>query len=133
MWTYSWFSLTFGFGSARLSWASVRAKAEHCFHVVKCLFKHRKTRHRSLAKNDAQLFTPFCFANLVLARRFLGTLTPKLRPERGKRPVYAQNRADSDLWRINYAERIATARSDYRKSFESCPKPTFWKFSMYIP
>jgi IS5 family transposase len=52
--------------------ASVRAKVEHCFHVVKCLFKHRKTRYRGLAKNNAQLFTLFAFANLVLARRFLG-------------------------------------------------------------
>ena len=54
--------------------ASVRAKVEHCFHVVKCLFKHRKTRYRGLAKNNAQLFTLFGFANLVLARRFLGTV-----------------------------------------------------------
>ena len=46
--------------------ASVRAKVEHCFHVVKCLFKHRKTRYRGLAKNNAQLFTLFGFANLVL-------------------------------------------------------------------
>ena len=52
--------------------ASVRAKVEHCFHVVKCLFKHRKTRYRGLAKNNAQLFTLFGLANLVLARRFLG-------------------------------------------------------------
>jgi IS5 family transposase len=52
--------------------ASVRAKVEHCFHVVKCLFKHRKTRYRGLVKNNAQLFTLFGFANLVLARRFLG-------------------------------------------------------------
>ena len=52
--------------------ASVRAKVEHCFHVVKCLFKHRKTRYRGLAKNNAQLFTLFAFANLVLARRLLG-------------------------------------------------------------
>ena len=53
--------------------ASVRAKVEHCFHVVKCLFKHRKTRYRGLAKNNAQLFTAFGFANLILARRFLGS------------------------------------------------------------
>ena len=51
--------------------ASVRAKVEHCFHVVKCLFKHRKTRYRGLAKNNAQLFTLFAFANLMLARRFI--------------------------------------------------------------
>ncbi len=53
--------------------ASVRAKVEHCFHVVKCLFKHRKTRYRGLAKNNAQLLTLFGFANLVLARRYLGS------------------------------------------------------------
>lgn len=51
-----------------------RAKVEHCFHVVKCLFKHRKTRYRGLAKNNAQLFTLFGFANLVLPRRFLGPM-----------------------------------------------------------
>ena len=51
--------------------ASVRAKVEHPFHVVKNLFRHRKTRYRGLAKNTAQLFTLFGFANLVLAgRRF---------------------------------------------------------------
>jgi len=51
--------------------ASVRAKVEHPFHVVKNLFKHRKTRYRGLAKNTAQLFSLFGFANLLLAgRRF---------------------------------------------------------------
>lgn len=52
--------------------ASLRAKVEHCFHVVKCLFKHRKTRYRGLAKNNAQLLSLFGLANLVLARRYLG-------------------------------------------------------------
>lgn len=51
--------------------ASVRAKVEHPFHVVKNLFRHRKVRYRGLAKNTAQLFTLFGLANLVLARRFL--------------------------------------------------------------
>jgi IS5 family transposase len=54
--------------------ASVRAKVEHpCHqdHVIKNLFRHRKTRYRGLAKNTAQLFTLFGFANLLLAgRRF---------------------------------------------------------------
>ena len=49
--------------------ASVRAKVEHPFHVVKNLFHHRKTRYRGLEKNTAQLFTLFGFANLVLAGR----------------------------------------------------------------
>jgi IS5 family transposase len=49
--------------------ASVRAKVEHPFHVVKNLFRHRKARYRGLAKNTAQLYTLFGFANLLLARR----------------------------------------------------------------
>ena len=56
--------------------ASVRAKVEHPFHIVKKLFRHRKVRYRGLAKNTAQLFTLFGFANLVLAgRRFTITET----------------------------------------------------------
>ena len=57
----------------------MRAKVEHPFHVLKNLFRHRKTRYRGLAKNTAQLFTLFGFANLVLAgRRF--TLPNTRRP-----------------------------------------------------
>lgn len=51
--------------------ASIRAKVEHVFHVVKNLFHHRKTRYRGLEKNTAQLFALFGLANLVLARRWL--------------------------------------------------------------
>ncbi len=51
--------------------ASIRAKVEHPFHVVKNLFKHRKVRYQGLAKNTAQLMTLFGLANLVLARRWL--------------------------------------------------------------
>lgn len=36
--------------------ASVRAKVEHPFQVIKNLFRHRKTRYRGLVKNTAQLF-----------------------------------------------------------------------------
>ena len=50
---------------------SVRAKVEHPFHIVKDLFRHRKARYRDLAKNTAQRFTLFGFANLVLAGRQL--------------------------------------------------------------
>jgi IS5 family transposase len=53
--------------------ASVRAKVEHPFHVLKNLFRHRKTRYRGLAKNTAQLHTLFAFANLVLAGRTFGS------------------------------------------------------------
>jgi len=49
--------------------AKVRAKVEHPFHVVKNRFQHRKVRYRGLAKNEAQLFTLFGLANLMLAQR----------------------------------------------------------------
>lgn len=51
--------------------ASVRAKVEHPFHVVKNLFRHRKLRYRGLAKNTAQLHVMFGLANLVIAKRSL--------------------------------------------------------------
>jgi IS5 family transposase len=51
--------------------ARIRSKVEHAFHVIKNLFKHKKTRYRGLAKNTAQLFTLFGFANLMRAKRSL--------------------------------------------------------------
>jgi IS5 family transposase len=51
--------------------ASVRAKVEHPFHVVKNLFRHRKVRYKGLAKNAAQLFSLFALANLVIAKKRL--------------------------------------------------------------
>jgi len=51
--------------------ASVRAKVEHPFHVIKNLFRHRKVRYRGLAKNTAQLFSLFALANLMLAKKQL--------------------------------------------------------------
>ena len=33
--------------------AQVRAYVEHPFHVVKNIFKYKKTRYKGLAKNDA--------------------------------------------------------------------------------
>jgi len=54
--------------------ASVRAKVEHPFHVIKNRFRHRKVRYKGLAKNEAQLFSLFGLANLVIAKRPLLTL-----------------------------------------------------------
>ena len=54
--------------------ASVRAKVEHPFHIVKNLFGMKKVRYRGLAKNTAQLFTLFGLANLLIAKRRLFTL-----------------------------------------------------------
>ena len=52
--------------------ASIRAKVEHPFHVIKNLFGYRKVRYKGLAKNQAQLFSLFALANLVLAKRCEG-------------------------------------------------------------
>jgi IS5 family transposase len=54
--------------------ASIRAKVEHPFHVIKNLFRHKKVRYKGLAKNEAQLFSLFGLANLVIAKRSLLTL-----------------------------------------------------------
>lgn len=53
--------------------ASIRAKVEHPFHVIKNLFGHRKVRYRGMEKNQAQLFSLFALANLVLAKRCYAT------------------------------------------------------------
>lgn len=51
--------------------SKTRAKCEHPFHVVKCLWGHRKVRYRGIAKNAGQLFTLFTLANLYLVRNEL--------------------------------------------------------------
>jgi IS5 family transposase len=52
-------------------WASVRAKVEHPFRVLKCQWGYRKVRYRGLAKNTAQLWSLFGLANVYLARKKL--------------------------------------------------------------
>jgi IS5 family transposase len=51
--------------------ASVRAKVEHPFRVIKCQFGFTKVRYKGLAKNTAQLVTLFALSNLWMARRNL--------------------------------------------------------------
>src|SRR3954469_461185 len=46
--------------------AAVRAFVEHPFHIVKNLFRYRKTRYRGLAKNGHQLHTLFALANVII-------------------------------------------------------------------
>ena len=48
--------------------ASVRAKVEHPFRVIKRQFGHVKVRYRGLAKNTAQLVTLFALSNLWMVR-----------------------------------------------------------------
>lgn len=54
--------------------ASVRAKVEHPFHIIKNILGLKKVRYRGLAKNTAQLFTLFGLANLLIAKRYLFAL-----------------------------------------------------------
>jgi len=51
--------------------ASIRAKGEHPFRVIKRQFGYIKTPYRGLAKNTAQLYGLFALANLYMARRSL--------------------------------------------------------------
>lgn len=48
--------------------ASVRAKVEHAFRVIKRQFGHTKVRYRGLKKNTAQLHTLFALGNLWMVR-----------------------------------------------------------------
>ena len=51
--------------------ASVRAKVEHPFRVIKRQFGHVKMRYRGLAKNTAQLITLFALSNIWMVRKTL--------------------------------------------------------------
>ncbi|WP_372386274.1 IS5 family transposase [Xanthomonas sp. NCPPB 2586] len=51
--------------------ASVRAKVEHPFRVIKRQFGYTKVRYRGLAKNTAQVLMLFALSNLWLKRKQL--------------------------------------------------------------
>jgi IS5 family transposase len=51
--------------------ASIRAKVEHPFRVIKRQFGHVKVRYLGLMKNTAQLHTLFALSNLWMARHRL--------------------------------------------------------------
>ena len=51
--------------------ASIRAKVEHPFRVIKQQFGYAKVRYRGLAKNTARLTMLFALSNLWMARRHL--------------------------------------------------------------
>ena len=48
--------------------ASIRAKVEHPFRVIKRQFGYLKTRYRGLKKNTAQLVTLFALSNFWMVR-----------------------------------------------------------------
>ena len=60
--------------------ASIRAKGEHPFRVIKRQFGFLKTRYRGLMKNTGQIVTLFALANLFQARHLLLGLMQGVRP-----------------------------------------------------
>mgnify|MGYP003584104650 FL=1 len=61
--------------------ASIRAKVEHPFRVIKRQFGLVKVRFRGLQKNTAHLLTLFALSNLWMARRPLMAMTGVVRPK----------------------------------------------------
>jgi len=58
--------------------ASIRAKVEHPFRVIKRQFGLMKVRFRGLQKNTAHVLTLFALSNLWMARRqLMGVVRPK--------------------------------------------------------
>jgi len=51
--------------------ASIRAKVEHCFRVIKCQFGYVKTRYRGLEKNAVQVYSLVALGNLYQVRHQL--------------------------------------------------------------
>jgi IS5 family transposase len=64
--------------------ASIRARVEHPFRVIKRQFGLLKVRFRGLAKNTAHVITLFALSNLWMARRKLLAMTGALRPQFAK-------------------------------------------------
>ncbi|MGH8399081.1 MAG: IS5 family transposase [Gammaproteobacteria bacterium] len=60
--------------------ASIRARVEHPFRVLKRQFGYVKVRYKGLAKNTAQIVTLFALTNLWLARRRLLATTGEVCP-----------------------------------------------------
>ena len=59
--------------------ASIRAKVEHPFRVLKCQFGFRKVRYKGLEKNTAQIKTLFALVNIWMARHILMSEQPQVR------------------------------------------------------
>jgi IS5 family transposase len=64
--------------------ASIRAKVEHPFRVVKCQFGFVKVRFKGLAKNTAHVTMLFALSNLWMARKKLLAIAGPLRPQFAK-------------------------------------------------
>ena len=64
----------------RLTLASIRAKVEHAFRVIKRQFGRVKVRYRSLGQKTAQLKALFALSDLWMASKTLQVLDGQIRP-----------------------------------------------------
>jgi IS5 family transposase len=64
--------------------ASIRAKVEHPFRVIKCQFGLKKVRFKGLAKNTVHVIMLFALSNLWMVRKKLMAMTGPLRPQFAK-------------------------------------------------
>ena len=64
-------ALHFGVESAEYMKASIRAKVEHPFRIIKRQFGFVKARYKGLLKNDNQLAMLFTLANLFRADQMI--------------------------------------------------------------
>ena len=80
---------------------NLRAKVEHPFHVIKNLFRHKKTCYKGLAKNEAQLFS-----------LFVSNWSPHLESLRGCREHASTSQLRWTPWKSpNPLPAVATART----------------------
>jgi transposase, IS5 family len=63
--------------------ASIRARVEHPFRVIKRQFGLAKVRFKGLAKNTAHVITLFALSNMWMARKQLMELAGSVRPQFG--------------------------------------------------
>ena len=77
--------------------SQLRARAEYPFRLVKRQFGFTNVRYRGLAKNTAQLTTPFALSNLYLVRRQLLEVTGYMCPKAGKRPLIRRKKVKTKL------------------------------------
>ncbi len=63
--------------------AQVRARVEHPFWALKCIFGYRKVRFKGLIKNTSPIITLFALTNLYMVRKRLLAMTGVVRLQMG--------------------------------------------------
>nr|WP_263117663.1 IS5 family transposase [Xanthomonas oryzae] len=80
--------------------ASVRAKVEHPFRVIKRQFGYTKVRYRGLAENTAQVQTLFALSNLWMVRRHLLPARDNAAWRQPKPPERCKNRTRLSIFPV---------------------------------